>query len=220
MEWRSEVVISALGIAVVLLFLLLSAKISPGRKKPPLKPLSPLLGTLSEGVWDAHLRYGYPESHFDEFTSWCTLFFNPLKISRLQILLHIWLISKEGGCAVRFVTIWFTMIFFSSVHPEVNSLRIGCNIFCLSLARNQEAALTFSRLRPVGIIPLHFSCIATIWLTHCRIYVTTRRLFWPEFTMWPRGNFADSHFIFWGASVDKSVKNFSVLNDGYQTNPF
>ena len=42
---------------------------------------------------------------FNEFTSGCTLVFNNLKISSLQIILHIWSISKEGGCAVRFVTI-------------------------------------------------------------------------------------------------------------------
>ena len=68
-----------------------------------------------------------PESHFNEFTSGCTRFFNRLKISNLQIILHICPISKEGGCAVRFVTIWFTMMFFFPVHHEVNSLKAGRN---------------------------------------------------------------------------------------------
>ena len=67
------------------------------------------------------------ERHFNEFTSGCTRFFNRLKISNLQIILHIWLVSKEGGCAVRFVTIWFTMMFFFPVHHEVNSLKAGRN---------------------------------------------------------------------------------------------
>ena len=39
--------------------------------------------TPSEGVVDAHLRCGYQESYFNEFTSGCTLFFNRLKISGL-----------------------------------------------------------------------------------------------------------------------------------------
>ena len=52
--------------------------------------------TPSEGVGNAHHRYGYPENYFDEFTSGCTLIFNRLKISGLQILLHIRPISKES----------------------------------------------------------------------------------------------------------------------------
>ena len=30
----------------------------------------------------------------NEFTSWCACFYNRLKISSMQILLHIWLLSK------------------------------------------------------------------------------------------------------------------------------
>ena len=33
-------------------------------------------------------------SILNEFTSWCTRFYNRLKISSMQILLHIWLLSK------------------------------------------------------------------------------------------------------------------------------
>ena len=51
------------------------------------------------------LDTGIRESRFNEFTSGCTLFFKRLKISNLQIMLHIWHVSKEGGCAVRFITI-------------------------------------------------------------------------------------------------------------------
>ena len=66
---------------------------------------SRLFPTPSEGVGDAHHRYGYPENYFDEFTSWCTLIFNRLKISGLQIPLHIRPVAKESECAARFVTI-------------------------------------------------------------------------------------------------------------------
>ena len=61
-----------------------------------------LPSTPSEGVENAHHRYGYTESRFNEFTSGCTLSFNRLKISGMQMKLHIWPVSKGGGCAVRF----------------------------------------------------------------------------------------------------------------------
>ena len=80
--------------------------------------------TPSEGVKRRSPSPRAPESHFNEFTSGCTRFFNRLKISNLQIILHIWPISKEGGCAVHFAIAWFTKMFFSPVHHEVNSLRL------------------------------------------------------------------------------------------------
>lgn len=61
--------------------------------------------TPSEGVRDATLATGTRRAILNEFTSGCNLFCNRLKISGLQMLLHIWLLSKGGGCAARFVTI-------------------------------------------------------------------------------------------------------------------
>ena len=99
--------------------------------------------TPSEGVGNAHHRYGYPENYFDEFTSGCTLFFNRLKISDLQILLHIRPVAKESECAARFVTIWFTRGVFFHVHHEVNSLKAGFNVLptnCLNSRYSRSAA--------------------------------------------------------------------------------
>ena len=69
-----------------------------------------------------------PENHFNEFTSGCTWVFNHLKINGLQKLLHIWPVSKESECAACFVTVWFSGMFFSPAHHEVNSSRTRCNI--------------------------------------------------------------------------------------------
>ena len=123
----------------------LSAKYPLGRKKSLLNPLSPwIFSSLlpkesrfpsfphsfrrSRGARGRSPSLQVPESHFNEFTSGCTRFYNRLKISGLRKLLHIRPVSKESECAAHFVTIWFTRRFPLPMHPEVNSLKAWFNI--------------------------------------------------------------------------------------------